>query len=942
MVQYNIAERKGIKIGMIIRKTLGYFLILWIGLITIVNAHADTTQKSASNAAKPYQVAVLSFRAKEATQQRWQPLIDYLQQQLPGISLELKVFFYQELDVAVQNKEVDFILTQPAHYVLLTYSNHLSSPLASLINLEGDFATEKFGGVIFTKADNNNINDLKQIKGKSIATSDKESLGSYQMQAFELLQQGIRLPKDAIIIETGQPQTLAVDLVLAGKADIGFVRTGVLEHMAKNGRLEWHQIKLIGAQKFANFPFLTSTRLYPEWPFVAMPHVDKQLSAKLTSILLTIPHYSALTQQLSIAGFTIPGDYRTVDNLMRELRIEPFDDPLVVTLEDIYHQWSAQFIVLTIVLLFILMSLIVLLYRRNLSIIKAKHYLQVSNEALRQLKLAVEQSPESIVITDLKGNITYANPAVEHITGYHIKELLGRNPRILQSGKTEHYLYQQLWACLTTGQIWQGEILNKHKSGADYFVHMVISPVKNDQGIPTAYLAIQRDISTQKNDEQRIHQLLYIDSLTGLGNRSMLIDTLDKRFKNQQQGIIGYLLLLNVDRFKWVNAIHGVGFGDQLLIALAERLNTFIGDAGIVVRMEGDKFAILLTTSEQWRKDENWLLGWESALHSLINTVFKLGDERIGIHCSMGISQIIVDTTQSSIDMINTTIAQASTALKLAQKQGGNRIERFKASMAEQDLERHTVETELITALKYNELRLFLQSQVDQDAKVVGAEALIRWLHPVKGLLAPAAFIGIAEQSDLIIKIGHWVLQESCRLLAKAQQAKLNLTVSVNISPRHFLQPDFVDTTRAIVQAHQVKPEYLVLEITESLFMENLDEVMQKMIQLKTMGFSFSIDDFGTGYSSLSYLKQLPVDELKIDRAFITAMSKEGLSQSLVETIYVVASKMRLRVVAEGVEVEEQVAQLRALPNIIQQGYFYSKPEDGDRWLASQISKNKT
>jgi EAL domain-containing protein (putative c-di-GMP-specific phosphodiesterase class I) len=144
------------------------------------------------------------------------------------------------------------------------------------------------------------------------------------------------------------------------------------------------------------------------------------------------------------------------------------------------------------------------------------------------------------------------------------------------------------------------------------------------------------------------------------------------------------------------------------------------------------------------------------------------------------------------------------------------------------------------------------------------------------------------------------------------------------------------------VQAHQVKPEYVVLEITESLFMENLDEVMQKMVQLKTMGFSFSIDDFGTGYSSLSYLKQLPVDELKIDRAFITAMSKEGLSQSLVETIYVVASKMCLRVVAEGVEVEDQVMQLRALPNIIQQGYFYSKPEDGDGWLASQILKNET
>lgn len=227
-----------------------------------------------------------------------------------------------------------------------------------------------------------------------------------------------------------------------------------------------------------------------------------------------------------------------------------------------------------------------------------------------------------------------------------------------------------------------------------------------------------------------MQQLLYVDGLTGLGNRSKLIDTLDKQLQHHKDGLVGYLLLLNIDRFKWVNATHGVAFGDQLLVALAERLNTFIADSGIVVRLEGDKFALLLTTSEQWQKDENWLFGWQNALQSLVTAPFKLGSERISIHCSMGITQIDANHHRSSIDIINTVIAQASTALKLAQKLGGNRLEPFKSEMSDRDLETHNIELELTSALKHHELRLFVQEQVDEQGKLVGAECLIRWRHP--------------------------------------------------------------------------------------------------------------------------------------------------------------------------------------------------------------------
>lgn len=733
-----------------------------------------------SNEIKSYTLAVLSFRAKEDSYKRWQPLIQYLQQKLPQVPLQLQVYFYDELNDAVNRGEVDFVFTQPANYVYLTYRNQLSSPLASLINLEGSFATEQFGGVIFTRANNNQINDIQQLKGKLIAASDKQSLGSYQMQAFELLDHGIDVESDVTILETGQPQTLAVEAVLSGKADAGFVRTGVLEQMAQKGQLEWYRIKLVGAQKYADFPFLTSTRLYPEWPVAAMPHVDKQLTAQVASALLAIPHNSAFTQSMSIAGFTIPGDYRTVDNLMRQLRIEPFNESPMVTLRDIYHHWSQELIALILILVSLMSFFILLLYRRNRSLLKAKRHLQANSEQLRKLQLAVEQSPESILITDLNGQITYINPAVEQITGFKTHEIMGKNPRIFQSEQTDASVYHQLWTAINAGQVWQGEMINRRKSGEDYHVQVVIAPVNNDVGEPMAYLSIQRDISAQKDDQQRMQQLLYVDGLTGLGNRSKLIDTLDKQLQQHHDGVVGYMLLLNIDRFKWVNATHGVAFGDQLLIALAERMSTFIADSGIVVRLESDKFALLLTTSEQWRKDGNWLFGWQNALQSLVTAPFKLGSERISIHCSMGLTQIDADHQRSSIDIINTVIAQASTALKLAQKLGGNRIEVFKSEMSDRDLEAHNIELELESALKYGELRLFIQEQVDEQGQLVGAECLIRWQHPLKGLLAPYAFITIAEQSDLIIKIGYWVIQEACRILTQAYQQGLKMRLSVN------------------------------------------------------------------------------------------------------------------------------------------------------------------
>jgi diguanylate cyclase (GGDEF)-like protein/PAS domain S-box-containing protein len=560
---------------------------------------------------------------------------------------------------------------------------------------------------------------------------------------------------------------------------------------------------------------------------------------------------------------------------------------------------------------------------------------QAREQTLSKLSLAIEQSPESIVITDLQGNIEYVNDCFTRNTGYDRAEAIGQNPRILQSGKTPADTFQAMWAALTAGDTWQGELINRRKDGTEYAEIANIAPIRAADGRITHYVAVKQDITERKRAEAEIHRLAYHDAMTGLPNRALLLDRLGLALAvAHRRRHFDALVLLNLDRFKYLNDAHGHTLGDLLLIAFGGRLAGLLREGDTLARVGADEFAILLQDLGTHRETASRrALAVAEKIHADMRTPFRLGEsEESALSVSIGITL----SPESANDSTAEVLRRADTALHRAKAAGGNQSAFFETDMGVAVRQRYAIESELRRAIAAAELRLYLQPQVDAAGRLVGAEVLVRWQHPERGLLPPGMFIGVAEESDLIVDLGAWVLSEACRLMARETMAGHPLRLSVNLSPRQFRQPGFVPWIRDLLAATGADPTHLTLEVTEGLVIDNVDAVVAKMGELTALGIHFSVDDFGTGYSSLAYLKRMPVHELKIDKSFVQDAPLDPNDAALVETILSVARHMHLQVVAEGIETAAQAdfvnARAGAL-NLIHQGYFYGKPEPAEAWL---------
>ncbi|PKO81267.1 MAG: GGDEF domain-containing protein [Betaproteobacteria bacterium HGW-Betaproteobacteria-13] len=562
---------------------------------------------------------------------------------------------------------------------------------------------------------------------------------------------------------------------------------------------------------------------------------------------------------------------------------------------------------------------------------------KTAEDQLRKLSLAVEQSPESIVITDLWGSIEYVNRAFELTTGYCADEVIGQNPRVLNSGKTSPEVYKGFWATLMRGESWRGEFINRRKDGSEFVELAVVAPVRGKDGTVTHFLGIKQDVTEQKRAAAEINRLAYYDGLTGLPNRSLLMDRLGLVLAvSRRQPRQDALIVFNIDRFQTLNDARGHAMGDLLLQALGRRLSALLREGDTLARIAGADFAILLQALDIHREDASRrALSVAEKLHAALREPFDLGSETAVITASLGITTCPDDTDDTPLEILR----RADIALHRAKDAGGNQSAFFETAMGDVARQKFRTERELRRGIPAGELRLYLQSQVDEREIIQGAEVLVRWEHPERGLVPPGVFVPVAEQSDLICELGVWVLENACRLMAEHGSEGRKLRLSVNISPRHFRQPDFVPWVCELLSIHGVDPSWLTLEVTEGLMIEDIDGVVAKMRALTAFGIRFSVDDFGTGYSSLAYLKRLPLHELKIDRTFVQDAPENSDDAALVETILAVAHSLHLQVVAEGVETVRQAAFLNARGSMIHQGYLYGRPQAASEWIPQWLKQ---
>jgi len=562
------------------------------------------------------------------------------------------------------------------------------------------------------------------------------------------------------------------------------------------------------------------------------------------------------------------------------------------------------------------------------------------NRSLHKLELDAEVfrlSREAVVITDASGSIVSVNQAFTNITGYSAAEAIGCNPRMLQSGKHDAAFFNKMWEQILQAGHWQGEIWNRRKNGEIYPEWLGITMTKNSANEVSEYIGIFMDITEHKKAQACIEQLGYYDPLTSLANRRLLNDSTKQAIgQAQRQSHMLGLIYLDLDHFKDINDSLGHLVGDELLRLVSVRLLSCVRDTDTVCRMGGDEFVVLLT---RVASPDNVADACSKILLAL-SDVFELKQHTLRVSASMGAS-IYPDDGQNFDDLLQ----HADTAMYQAKAAGRGNFKLFTEAMNRRVQHRLRLQSQMKKSLAANEFYLQYQPQFDlQQQQIIGVEALARWQHPVIGNITPGEFIPVAEESDLIVAIGNFVMREACLQAKRWLDAGYRIGMAVNVSYVQFARHNLLRTVMDVLQETQLPPELLELELTESILISDPEKVLLVVDQLASMGVTFSIDDFGTGYSSLSYLKRFSVHKLKIDQSFVRDLLTDPSDAVIVSAIINMAHNLQMQSIAEGVETREQAIRLGELGCQQIQGYWFSKPLSAlqmDALLASMPAEER-
>ena len=542
-----------------------------------------------------------------------------------------------------------------------------------------------------------------------------------------------------------------------------------------------------------------------------------------------------------------------------------------------------------------------------------------SEEKLKKLSMAVEQSSASVFITDAEGTIEYVNPRFTEVSGYEFLEVIGKKSSILKSGYTAEEEYKDLWETITAGKVWRGELYNKRKNGEFIWEQVTVSSIKDENFKITHYVAVKEDVTTNKEYEKKIVRQANFDSLTELPNRLLAVDRLSQAISRaQREKKLVMVMIIDLDQFKVVNDTLGHMFGDELLVEAARRLLFAVRGTDTVARLGGDEFLVILPDLDDVR---NSVMVANKILEAF-SSPFVLDGKEHFVTASIGMTVFPEDGIDPHILLRN-----ADAAMYRAKEDTRNTFRFFTPVMNEKIVDRMNIESNLRHAIEKDELFLVYQPLVDIQGKFVGAEALLRWNSPATGLVMPDKFISLAEETGLIVPIGNWVLENACKQ-AKSWMDEMGrqFRISINVSSRQFKGNDIVKSVIDTLRDTGLELSCLELEVTERMLIEDAPRTSRILNQLNDIGVKLSIDDFGTGYSALSYLKKYPFHTLKIDRAFVRDITIDVEDAALSTAIIAMAHSLGLEVIGEGVETEEQLEFLRFKGCDFVQGFYFSKP----------------
>jgi diguanylate cyclase (GGDEF)-like protein/PAS domain S-box-containing protein len=556
-----------------------------------------------------------------------------------------------------------------------------------------------------------------------------------------------------------------------------------------------------------------------------------------------------------------------------------------------------------------------------------------SEDQLRLLEKAVASLNDAVLITEAEPvstpgpRIVFVNEAFERMTGYGRDEVLGQSPRILQGADSSHTERERIRQALEAWQPVRAELVNYTKAGQAFWVELVIQPIADERGWFTHWVAVERDITERRAAEQKVHELAFFDHLTRLPNRSQFMLMATERLAEQHSGQpLGAAILIDLDNFKVVNDHWGHHRGDQMLIEIARRVRDELAPHDTLARLGGDEFIVLLRDlgSDETLATQRAEAVCGRLLASVSRPMVIDGREYFS-SASLGVVML-----SERPMVVEDLLSQTDSAMYFAKDSGRNTYRFFDSRLQARIAERIDLEADLRQSIERKELFLHYQPQVDQQGRVIGAEALCRWHNATRGLVSPGEFVPLAEGSGFIRELGPWVLETACKSLASWRMlaGMASLTLSVNVSARQFHHPDFVRQVQDALRRTGANPALLKLELTESIFADDLDEIVTKMDALKTQGIRFSLDDFGTGYSSLSYLKKLPLDQLKIDQSFVRDLLSDSNDEAIIRTVIALGQSLGLNVIAEGVETEQQRAFLLRSGCVLYQGYLFGRPMD--------------